>query len=111
MSGSNPSYQLPLSPHQHPLDKSSSWLQKACRRGLENDALYAAGQLEANFPDYVWRRIFVIAVEDVGLADPGLPARLLALYEITKLLGRKPEQRMNRRANLVMAVMLVVRAP
>ena len=30
----------------------------------------------------------MIAVEDVGLADPDLPVQINALYEVTKLFGK-----------------------
>ena len=50
MSSSNPSYELPLSPHLHLLDETEAGAYKACRRGLEEDALYAAAKLQRTSP-------------------------------------------------------------
>ena len=48
-----------------------SWLQKSIRRGLEEDALYAAVELDlTGFPGAVWETLHHSASEDIGLADP-----------------------------------------
>ncbi len=48
-----------------------SALQKMIRRGQEAEALYWASELMASGEDYrMWRRLMVIAAEDIGLADP-----------------------------------------
>ena len=56
-----------------PLDISPyvamSLLQKAIRRGREDLALQAAATLLRDAPDRLWRRLGIIAVEDIGLAD------------------------------------------
>jgi replication-associated recombination protein RarA len=49
-------------------DQVVSALQKAIRRGEEEAALYWA--LELGGGPYCWRRLAVIAAEDVGLANP-----------------------------------------
>lgn len=46
-----------------------SLLQKAVRRGKEEWALGAAAALLAVSPERLWRRLCVIAFEDIGLAD------------------------------------------
>ena len=46
-----------------------SLLQKAIRRGRNDLAQRAAATLLWNSPDRLWRRLGVIAVEDVGLGD------------------------------------------
>jgi len=45
-------------------------LQKAIRRGRTDLALAAADTLLRAAPDRLWRRLSIIAVEDVGIADP-----------------------------------------
>jgi hypothetical protein len=49
-------------------------------------------QLVDQFPKYLWFRLAVIASEDVGLANPHLPATIAALrdtfYEATKRKGQ-----------------------
>lgn len=54
----------------HSLDQAASALQKSVRRGLEEDALYWAQELESRFPQFLWKRLIVIAHEDVGIATP-----------------------------------------
>lgn len=49
----------------------ASALQKCIRRGLCDDALFWAVELDlAGFGEYVFKRLVIIASEDVGLADP-----------------------------------------
>jgi replication-associated recombination protein RarA len=46
-------------------------MQKCIRRGLERDALFWATELDrSNFGEYVWKRLRIIASEDIGIADP-----------------------------------------
>ena len=52
-------------------DECASAMQKSIRRGLERESLHWATELDlAGYGDYVWRRLRVIASEDVGMADP-----------------------------------------
>jgi replication-associated recombination protein RarA len=71
----------------------ASALQKSCRRCLVDDALYWGLELErAGYEEYVWSRLFVICSEDIGLAEPGLPADLSALYEQFRMLKARKNQ-------------------
>ena len=55
----------------HKLDEVVSALQKDIRRGNEKEALYWAMELAgSNNQQYLWKRLQVIASEDVGLANP-----------------------------------------
>ena len=60
-------------PRLAPLDESPwvamSLLQKAIRRGRSKLALSAAATLLRDAPERLWRRLGVIACEDVGLGD------------------------------------------
>jgi replication-associated recombination protein RarA len=48
-----------------------SALQKAIRRGQEADAVFWVLEMDASgFTAYAWRRLAIVASEDVGLADP-----------------------------------------
>ena len=48
----------------------TSAMQKCIRRGLEEEALFWATELDfAGYGAYVWRRLQIIASEDIGLAD------------------------------------------
>lgn len=56
-----------------------SALQKAIRRGLDVEALQVAHALHEADATYAWRRLRVIALEDVGLGDIETVATLLAV--------------------------------
>lgn len=57
----------------------ASQLQKTIRRGLAEHAVCAALQLSELDAAYLWRRLRIIALEDVGLANPTLVATVLAI--------------------------------
>lgn len=90
----------------------SSAMQKSIRRGDEKGALFWAVELsESRFGEYVWKRLKAITSEDIGLADPTLPAVIHALYEfykdqVKKSTGAKHPERLY----LVHAVLLLCRA-
>lgn len=49
----------------------ASAMQKCIRRGLADDALFWATELDlAGYGEYVFKRLTIIASEDVGMADP-----------------------------------------
>ncbi len=53
------------------LDEVVSGLQKCIRRGLEEEAMYWALEMsDSGFGQYLWRRLMIIAAEDIGLAEP-----------------------------------------
>lgn len=55
------------------LEEVVSALQKSIRRGLERDAVFWAMQLEEKYWKYLWRRLVIIAHEDIGPASPMIP--------------------------------------
>lgn len=68
-------------PGGYPVDEVSSALQKSIRRGLEEDALYWAAEFCKARPNNLWKRLRVIASEDVGIASPSAALTVRALYE------------------------------
>jgi replication-associated recombination protein RarA len=69
-------------PHGHFCGEVTSAMQKSIRRGEERDALYFAAELElAGYGNYVWKRLRIIASEDVGLADPMACVVVRTLFE------------------------------
>jgi len=87
----------------------ASALQKAIRRGKEREALFWATELAlAGYENYVWKRLRVIASEDVGLADPTAAMTVRALYE-NWLETKKAKH--EEPLFLVHAVCLLARAP
>ena len=78
----------------YPFDEAASALQKTIRRGLEMDAMYWAIELEGRYPDYLWKRLQVISIEDIGLADMQVVlyvAEMRKIYqELRKEYDREP---------------------
>lgn len=52
------------------LDEAASALQKCIRRGMEEEALFFAQELESKFANFLWKRLLIIAHEDIGIANP-----------------------------------------
>ena len=64
-------------------EEVTSAMQKCIRRGMEEDALFWATELDlSNFGEYVWKRLKIITSEDIGLEENSTRAILVrALYE------------------------------
>lgn len=91
----------------------ASALQKSIRRGLEEDALFWATELDlAGFGEYVFKRLRIIASEDVGLADNSAAVTIQALYQSWLQQRKKKDERHGpERLFLIHAVMVLSRAP
>jgi replication-associated recombination protein RarA len=88
----------------------ASALQKAIRRGNEREALFWASELElAGYGGYVWKRLRIIASEDVGLADTEAVIAVRALYD-NWLEAKKAKHEDAMPLFLAHAVLLLVRA-
>jgi replication-associated recombination protein RarA len=57
-------------PGGYPVDEIKSALQKAIRRGREEDALHWCAKLYRVDPTNLWKRLHVIASEDIGVGSP-----------------------------------------
>jgi replication-associated recombination protein RarA len=71
--------------HGFRADELISTFQKSIRRGLVENAALVAYELyvtSAELEEHLWRRLEVISVEDVGLANPQAPALIDALYRM-----------------------------
>jgi replication-associated recombination protein RarA len=67
----------------HLIPECSSAFQKSVRRGLVDDAIYFAMQIyDLGFGKYVWKRLKIMVSEDVGIANPNLPANVFALWKM-----------------------------
>lgn len=69
--------------HGYPIDELRSVLQKSIRRGRVEEAALAAYEFFASGPEteeVLWRRLEIIATEDVGMGMPTAPAVIESLY-------------------------------
>lgn len=90
----------------------SSAFQKAIRRGDEDTAMYFAVELfNSGYGEYLWKRIKVICSEDIGLAEPYLPAVIAALYDaFIAQVKKNDEKHKPERLQITHAVLLLARA-
>ena len=100
----------------HRLDEVSSAMQKSIRRGLLDDALYWATELDlSGYNEYVWKRLRVICCEDIGLANPQIAVQVNLLYQmwidLKKLEKKQKDIQRGHRLFLVQAVMLLTFSP
>lgn len=71
------------------LDEVVSALQKAIRRGQEERAFYWSYEIiHGGYIGYFWRRISVICVEDIGLANPEAAILVNALAQLNERVNR-----------------------
>lgn len=87
-----------------------SALQKAIRRGKEEEAMYWAFEIEGTNPSWLWKRLMIISTEDVGLADPTVCTTIKTLWDTydkmkEKAKGKTPESHI-----LGMAILTLCRA-
>jgi replication-associated recombination protein RarA len=93
----------------------ASAFQKSVRRGLLDDAIYWAVELvESGNSEYLWKRIFIIVSEDIGIAEPTMPATIEALYQQFLRQAKKTKASKDKnepeRLFIVHAVVAIVRA-
>jgi replication-associated recombination protein RarA len=90
----------------------SSAFQKSVRRGDEDVALYFAVELfNSGYDEYLWKRMKIICSEDIGLAEPFMPATIQALYSMyTDQKKKKDTKNQPEKLFLIHAVLLLVRA-
>jgi len=79
-----------------PADQVISALQKEIRRANTENAVLLAYEMLITSPaleDYLWQRLMVISVEDVGFGAPNAPIMLNALYQITSTFDQSSGER------------------
>jgi replication-associated recombination protein RarA len=91
--------------------EAASAFQKTIRRGMEEEALYWGLELlESNFHKYAWKRMLVIAAEDVGLANPQLIIQIKALLDSDEWIQKNRKDKTPSRIHFVMGILLCVRS-
>jgi replication-associated recombination protein RarA len=101
-----------ITPGGYKAAEVTSAMQKSIRRGREEDALFWATELDlAGFGEYVFKRLKIIASEDVGLADLYICIAVQSLYQSWLEQRKKKDERHGpERLFLVHAVLLLSRA-
>lgn len=90
----------------------TSSFQKAVRRCDENNGLFFAVELyESNYAEYVWKRMFVMVSEDIGLSNPELPSQIWSLFEMYSFLKKKNDKHEPEKLQFIHAVLLMIRSP
>lgn len=95
----------------YPLDEVTSSLQKCIRRGQEDLALFFAFELGEGYDDYLWRRLMVIASEDIGIADNFAAVLVQSLYQSAQVLNAKEKNKLKDYLQISHAVLYMCRTP
>jgi len=77
--------------HGFPADHVISALQKEIRRGKTENAALLAYEMILTSPaleDYMWHRLKVISVEDIGFGDLMAPVIIQSLFQMTSVCDR-----------------------
>lgn len=77
-------------------DHVISALQKEIRRGHTENAATLAYEMVLTSPaleDYLWHRLMVISVEDVGFGEPQAPILINSLYQMLRTFDRQAGER------------------
>ena len=77
-------------------DHVISALQKEIRRGNTENAALLAYEMMITSPaleDYLWQRLKVISVEDIGFGEPLAPVVIQSLFEMTSACDRSVGER------------------
>lgn len=71
----------------------ASAFQKSIRRGLLEDAMYWGIELyESSYAEYAWKRMVIMASEDVGLGEPSCIVQIMALKQSYDYLELRHDQ-------------------
>lgn len=77
-------------------DQVISALQKEIRRGNSENAVLLAYEMAITSPaleDYLWQRLMVISVEDIGFGEPQAPVLINALHQMLSTFDRSLGER------------------
>lgn len=89
----------------------ASALQKSIRRCYEGEAMFWALELyQSNYAKYLWKRIIIMASEDVGMAELGFPAIIMALKQSYDFLAEKKDKNRPERLPFMHAIVALANA-
>jgi replication-associated recombination protein RarA len=105
-------YQIRLKDDRYQFDEAASALQKSIRRNMEYEACWWAYVIHSSgYFNYVWKRLMIIASEDVGNATPEAAQIVHALQQSYKTAISSTNREKNDSLQFVMqAVMYLCRA-
>jgi replication-associated recombination protein RarA len=87
----------------------ASAFQKSIRRGLEKEAMFWAVELyESGYQKYAWKRMVIMASEDVGLGTPGCITAIMALKQSYDFLFALRERSLPEKLPFTQAVLTLV---
>lgn len=88
----------------------ASAFQKSIRRCDEAQSTFWGIELyESGYQSYAWKRMVIMASEDVGLGDPDVIVRIMALKQSYDFLAAKKERSLPERLPFMQAVLLLTR--
>lgn len=88
----------------------ASAFQKSIRRCDEEQSTFWGIELyESGYQSYAWKRMVIMASEDVGLGDPDVIVKIMALKESYDFLASKNERSLPERLPFMQAVLLLTR--
>lgn len=88
----------------------ASAFQKSIRRCDEEQSTFWGIELyESGYQAYAWKRMVIMASEDVGLGDPDVIVRIMALKQSYDFLASKNERSLPERLPFMQAVLLLTR--
>ena len=95
------------------LDEVTSALIKSLRRGMEEESLFWAQEIEeSGYWKYIWKRLLIFCAEDVGMADPDGIVRVNALAQTYETIRKNQQKGVPVEGDLLaMAVLYLARAP
>jgi hypothetical protein len=82
--------------HGFAADQVISALQKEIRRGHTENAVLLAYEMARTSPaleDYLWQRLLIIAVEDIGFGEPMAPLLVHTLFQTVQTFDRSLGER------------------
>lgn len=82
--------------HGYPADQIISAIQKEIRRGNTENAVLLAYEMVLTSPaleEYLWQRLMVISVEDIGFGEPNAPVLINSLYQMLQTFDRSLGER------------------
>lgn len=94
------------------LDEVTSALIKSLRRGMEEESLFWAQEIEeSGYWKYIWKRLLIFCAEDVGMADPDAIVRVNALAHAYETIRKNQPKGVPVEGDiLAMAVLYLARA-